>query len=149
MAHVTILNPLKKSSFKLSTGKVPALGPWVTFLELTATRPRFRSVLSPISATPCLLKMLLQLIGAVCAPSPRWGVQLPQSPHRKSPTSLKKREDKASPGPATKHTHTLHSSVRLTLKKRYQTNTATRRGSQTKNPFWVKTKKASKRRLLY
>ena len=84
----------KESSFKDRTGKVSA-----TFLELAATRTQFL-------VTPFLKKMLTQLTGAVCV-LPTLGVQLPQSPHRKSTTGLKKREDKASPGPATKHANTL------------------------------------------
>ena len=101
-ATLKMLSPLKKSSFKLSTGKVPALGPWATFLELTATRPRFRS----ISATPCLLKMLSQLIGAVCAP-PTLGVQLPQSPPPEIDNRFEEAGGQSQPRPSHKtRTHT-------------------------------------------
>ena len=51
---------------------------------------------------------------------------------------------KASPGPATKHAHTLIPPLRLTLKEKDTEPTRLRRGSQTKNPFWDKTIKKAK-----
>ena len=79
-ATLKMLSPLKKSSFKLSTGKVPALGPWATFLELKATRPWFRSICWLNLSDPVPVEDAVATNWcSVCSP-PRLGVQLPQSP---------------------------------------------------------------------
>ena len=63
-ATLKMLSSPKKSSFKYRQARCRRSAHLATFLEFTAPRPRFRS----ISSTPCLLEMLPQLIGSVCAP---------------------------------------------------------------------------------
>ena len=77
-------------------------------------RPRCLNI-----ATPCLSKMLLQLIAAVCAPLHVGGAAAAK-PAPEIDNRFEEGGGKASPGPATKHANTLHSPLRLTLKRKIQ-----------------------------
>ena len=111
-ATLKMLSSPKKSSFKYRQAKCRRSAHLATFLEFMAPRPWFRS----ISSTPCLLKMLPQLIGAVCAP-PHVGGAAAAKPAPEIDNRFEEAGGKASPGPATKHAHTLPSPLRLTLGK--------------------------------